>query len=74
MLAVTTSNPSTVYYPSFDGNGNITAWTQSGATAPVCRRENDAFGSIVVERGTAPCTFGFSTKLEDPETRLLNYG
>ena len=53
MLAVTTSNPSTVYYPSFDGNGNITAWTQSGATAPVCRRENDAFGNIVVEQGAA---------------------
>jgi RHS repeat-associated protein len=74
LLAVITSTPTTVYYPSFDGNGNITAWTQSGATAPVCRREYDAFGNIVVELGTAPCAFGFSTKLEDPETRLLYYG
>jgi hypothetical protein len=74
VFAVTTSNPSTVYYPSFDGNGNITAWTQSGATAPVCRRECDAFVNIVVEQGTAPCAFGFSTKLKDPEARLLYYG
>jgi hypothetical protein len=73
VFAVTTSNPSTVYYPSFDGNGNIITRTQSGAAAPVCRRECDAFGSIVVEQGTAPCAFGFSTKQEGPETRLLYY-
>ena len=71
-----TNNPITYnsFHPSYDGNGNITAWTQSGTTTPVNRREYDAFGNVVVEQGAAPCAFGFSTKLEDPETGLLYYG
>jgi len=69
-----TVSGSPVFHPSFDGNGNVTAWTQSAATAPTCLREYDAFGNIVAEQGTAPCSFGFSTKLQDPETALLYYG
>jgi RHS repeat-associated protein len=75
LLALRTHNPqSAIYYPSFDGNGNIIAWTQSGTSAPVCLREYDAFGNVLVEQGTPPCAIGFSTKLEDPETGLLYYG
>ena len=76
LLSVTdhSSPTSSPFFPSFDGNGNITAWTQSAATAPTCLREYDAFGNIVAEQGPAPCAFGFSTKLQDPETALLYYG
>jgi RHS repeat-associated protein len=74
LLAVINPNPTIMFHPSFDGNGNVTAWTQSGAATPVCLREYDAFGNVVVEQGTAPYPFGFSTKLEDPETGLLHYG
>jgi RHS repeat-associated protein len=75
LLAVHIHDPqSTIFYPSYDGNGNIVAWTVSGATAPVCLREYDSFGNILIEHGTPPCQFGFSTKIEDPESGLLYYG
>jgi len=63
-----------VYHPAADGNGSVTAWTQSGAAVPMCVREYDAFGNVVVEQGSAPCSIGFSTKIEDPESGLLYYG
>jgi len=73
--SLTTNNSTTDnLLPSFDGNGNIVAWTVSGATAPSCLREYDAFGNVVVEQGTPPCGFGFSTKIEDPESGLVYYG
>ena len=74
LLSATTHNsPSATFYPSSDGNGNITAWTKSGESQATCRREYDAFGNVVVEQGTPPCGFGFSTKIEDAETGLLYY-
>jgi len=74
LLAVTThGSPSATYYPSFDGNGNITAWTKSGEAHATCLREYDAFGNVLAEQGTPPCGFGFSTKMEDPETGLVYY-
>jgi len=75
LLAATThGSPAATYHPSFDGNGNITAWTKSGEAQATCRREYDAFGNVLVEQGAPPCGFGFSTKIEDPETGLLYYG
>jgi len=75
LLAAKVCSPSSsLYYPSFDGNGNIVAWTVSGNTSPSCLREYDAFGNVVVEQGTPLCGFGFSTKIEDPETGLVYYG
>ncbi|MES2438879.1 MAG: RHS repeat-associated core domain-containing protein [Verrucomicrobiota bacterium] len=69
------SQPSTLNYsPSYDGNGNIVAWTKSDQLAPTSRREYDAFGNAVVSEGIAPCAFGFSTKLQDGETGLYYYG
>ena len=59
---------------SYDGNGNITAWTKSNASAPTSRREYDAFGNTQVSEGITPCTFGFSTKMQDVETGLYYYG
>ncbi len=62
------------YYPSYDGNGNIVAWTLEGTPAPVSRREYDAFGNTLVEQGVAPSAYGFSTKMQDAETGLYYYG
>jgi RHS repeat-associated protein len=62
------------YYPSYDGNGNIVAWTLEGTPAPVSRREYDAFGNTLVEQGVSPSAYGFSTKMQDAETGLYYYG
>lgn len=59
---------------SYDGNGNIIAWTKSDQSAPTSRREYDAFGNTLVNEGTTPCSFGFSTKMQDVETGLYYYG
>ncbi len=59
---------------SYDGNGNITAWTKSNAAGTTSRREYDAFGNTQVSEGITPCTFGFSTKMQDGETGLYYYG
>jgi RHS repeat-associated protein len=59
---------------SYDGNGNIVAWTKSTATAPTSRSEYDAFGNTVVSEGASPSAFGFSTKMQDSETGLYYYG
>ena len=59
---------------SYDGNGNIVAWTNSMASAPTARREYDAFGNTVVNEGVWPSSFGFSTKFQDTETGLYYYG
>ena len=74
LLAYRNLTSSAVFHPSFDGNGNIVAWTRSDATEPVSRREYDAFGNALVSEGTAPCSFGFSTKMQDAETGLYYYG
>ncbi|MCW1926011.1 hypothetical protein OKA05_25860 [Luteolibacter arcticus] len=76
LLAVTLHNgySNVSYCPSYDGNGNIVAWTLEGQTAPVSRREYDAFGNTMVEQGTAPSDHGFSTKMQDAETGLYYYG
>jgi RHS repeat-associated protein len=66
----------TSYYPAFDGNGNIIAWTASNSDT-LQRIDYDPFGNIVTREGTsgfeAPA-WGFSTKYQDRETGLLYYG
>ena len=59
---------------SYDGNGNIVAWTKSTVSAPTARREYDAFGNALVSEGAWPSSFGFSTKMRDAETGLYYYG
>ncbi len=65
---------SSVFYPSYDGNGNITAWSQKTSTAPTARREYDAFGNTLVSEGIWPSSYGFSTKPQDAETGLYYDG
>ena len=59
---------------SYDGNGNIVAWTKSTVSAPTARREYDAFGNTLVSEGAWSSGFGFSTKRQDAETGLYYYG
>lgn len=74
LLVQTTVSGSVIERASYDGNGNIVAWTKSTATAPTSRSEYDAFGNTVVSEGTMPNAFGFSTKMQDTETGLYYYG
>jgi RHS repeat-associated protein len=74
LLITDHSAPVTSYLPSYDGNGNITAWTASNGTSPISRKEYDAFGNTLVSEGVAPCSYGFSTKPQDKETGLYYYG
>jgi len=68
------------FYPSFDGNGNIIAWTKIEATVPaenIQKLDYDPFGNVVTEAGSFDerrISFGFSTKYQDVETGLLYYG
>ncbi|MFN4874211.1 MAG: RHS repeat-associated core domain-containing protein [Akkermansiaceae bacterium] len=61
------------YFPTYDGNGNITAWVNASGTV-VARQRYDAFGNIIAQTGTAPSNYGFSTKPMDQVTGLLYYG
>jgi RHS repeat-associated protein len=60
------------FLPSFDGNGNITAYTDS-TDAVVYSCFYTPFGKVIDETGTKPCPYGFSTKPLDPETGLVYY-
>jgi RHS repeat-associated protein len=69
------SNPqSPIYYPTYDGNGNISEYlTATGTTA--AHFEYDPFGNTVVNTDTANLfTYRFSTKPRDQETGLYYYG
>ena len=74
LLVQTTLGGGAIERASYDGNGNIVAWTKSGATTPTSRYEYDAFGNTVVSEGNSPSEFGFSTKVRDVETGLYYYG
>lgn len=63
-----------VYRTSYDGNGNIVAWTRSDQATPQWKSEYDAFGNPMVTEGTSPSEYGFSTKSRDPYTGLSYYG
>ena len=69
------SNPqSPIYYPTYDGNGNISEYlTATGTLA--AHFEYDPFGNTVVNTDTAnQFTYRFSTKSRDQETGLYYYG
>jgi RHS repeat-associated protein len=61
------------YFPTYDGNGNITAWVDSNGHE-VARQRYDAFGNLIARTGAAPSSYGFSTKPIDQVTGLLYYG
>ncbi len=73
LLAVTDS--SGTYYPVYDGNSNIRAYTDASG-AVVAEYEYDAFGKIIFQSGSKAddFVFRFSTKYYDKETGLYYYG
>jgi RHS repeat-associated protein len=60
-------------FPTYDGNGNITAWVNASGTV-IARQRYDAFGNIIEQSGTAPSRYGFSTKPIELVTGFLYYG
>jgi len=72
LLAVNETSAS--YYPTFDGNGNVSEYVDATGTV-VAHYEYDAFGQAVAS-GTKADDFShqFSTKQLDAETGLHYYG
>jgi len=76
LLSLTTNNqPSTlVYFPTYDGNGNVSEYLASDGAA-AAHFEYDAFGRVVLTTGSASnFAVRFSTKKEDAESGLNYYG
>jgi RHS repeat-associated protein len=77
LLAVTKhqAQSTTHYYPTFDGNGNVSEYLDNTG-AIVAHYEYDPFGRILVHSGTQFAEFAhrFSTKPQDLTTGLLYYG
>ncbi len=65
---------STAHLPMYDGNGNITGYTNTSGTL-TAKYEYDAFGQTVVATGSAAGStpFRFATKYADTETGLVQY-
>ncbi|WP_346189740.1 LamG-like jellyroll fold domain-containing protein [Rubritalea halochordaticola] len=63
------------YYPTYDGNGNVSEYLDSSGSV-VAHFEYDAFGKTVVENGTLAGNFfhRFSTKQWNPLAELYYYG
>jgi RHS repeat-associated protein len=73
LLAVTRG--STVYFPCFDANGNVTEYIDATGTIRA-HYAFDAFGNTIAQSGDLAPIFShrFSTKYFDPETALYYYG
>jgi RHS repeat-associated protein len=75
LLAVHIQNPqSSIYYPTYDGNGNVSEYLGQDGTA-AAHFEYDPFGNTTVSSGDiAQFAYRFSTKPLDCETGLYYYG
>ena len=76
LLAVSeiSNSPISNFYPTFDGNGNVSEYLTSAATF-AAHFEYDPFGNTVVNTDSAELfTYRFSTKPLDSETGLYYYG
>ena len=64
-----------VYFPLYDGNGNVTSYLDFNHT-PVAAYRYDAFGKLIwgAYSHVADFNIGFSTKYRDPETDFYYYG
>jgi RHS repeat-associated protein len=77
LLSVTKhqAQSTTHYFPTFDGNGNVSEYLDAGG-AVVAHYEYDPFGRTTFESGpnAADFAYRFSTKPVDPATGLYYYG
>jgi RHS repeat-associated protein len=65
-----------LYYPTYDGNGNLTGLITAPTGLETATFTYDPFGQPLTATGPAAkvTPFGFSTKYTDPETTLCYYG
>ena len=75
LLAVEEVSTLSSYYPTFDGNGNVSEYLDSSGVVQA-HYEYDAFGNTTVAIGAKAADFAhrFSTKPLDTETGLYYYG
>jgi RHS repeat-associated protein len=77
LLSVTKhqAQSTTHYFPTFDGNGNVSEYLDAGGVI-VAHYEYDPFGRTIVESGpnAADFAYRFSTKPVDAATGLYYYG
>jgi len=76
LLSLAINNqPSTLnFFPTYDGNGNVSEYLDSTCATAV-HFEYDAFGCMIASTGNASdFRIRFSTKKEDPEAGLNYYG
>ncbi len=65
---------SSVFYPTYDGNGNISEYVDATGTL-VAHLEYDAFGNVIASSGNvASFDYRFSTKPQDAVTGWFYYG
>ncbi len=60
-------------FPTYDGNGNITAWVNASGSV-IARQRYDAYGNLIEQTGTPPSNYGFSTKSREKVTGFHYYG
>ncbi|MCX8157789.1 MAG: hypothetical protein N3J91_15335, partial [Verrucomicrobiae bacterium] len=65
-----------VYFPFYDGNGNVMGYVRGADGLLVAQYEYGPFGELLRATGPLPQSFNplFSTKYHDWETGLLYYG
>ena len=75
LLAITDASQGS-HFCAYDGNGNVTALVKADGSGLSAQYEYGPFGELL--RATGPMAkanpFRFSTKYQDDETDLLNYG
>lgn len=69
----TSPTAATSYYPTYDGNGNITAYIDDACVVQASF-DYDAFGNITNNHNALALTYSFSTKPKEIETGLYYYG
>lgn len=71
-----TSTASGAAIPTFDGNGNVVAYTALGSGEPLAEFEYGPFGETIRSTGSLSesSSFRFSTKFADAETGMVYYG
>ncbi len=67
------SDGSVIHFPAYDGNGNITAYTD-GSSALAASYEYSPFGALTASSGSTFSPFRFSTKCYNTLTGLYYYG
>ncbi|MEI7910008.1 MAG: RHS repeat-associated core domain-containing protein [Verrucomicrobiota bacterium] len=75
LLSVLDMSSNSLYYPTYDGNGNVSEYIDiNGGQA--AHFEYDPFGNLTVDTGgcASEFPFRFSTKPQDPVTGLYYYG